>query len=786
MPIRSWVSSSLLVVVSSVVCAALSLVAAAAPQTVAGWGYTGFSNIDNLSSLTQVAAGYSHTVALKANGSVACWGDNLYGKCTVPANLGPVAQVAAGRYHTVALKANGSVACWGDNQYGQCTVPANLGPVAQVAAGGYHTVALKADGSVACWGSNGNGQCNVPANLGPVAQVDAGGSHTVALKADGSVACWGYNLYGQCTVPANLGPVVQVAAGGSHTVALLSNCGPGEIRDCNGNCAPASWLGDDICDDGAYVYLGNAISFDCPSFNSDNGDCAPPADPFITPPNQGAPETTPYDAGALNEINQSNTTNLVVVVHGWNTTIDNFILNWLPFEQELDDRTTVPGQWTFIAYPWTEKCGRWSYNPLFSLHLNALFAKFSADKAATNGWSQGLMLGKTIGAVGYSHIHLIGHSAGSALITSATKAIRAEVTALGRPQPVIHCTFLDAYAPAGILYEGMTGTQLYGTNADFSDQYFAKSQLYDITGSATARTLEQVHNIDVTNATSYDCPVLSTPWCAHRWPVDFYRKTTRGDLNCTDEGSIPMGFDLAKETLGSAWQGTVSGLSVGSLGVLTNDPDCPAGDGGVAGDAGSEDDGLVPFVRLDAVLNLASLKALVSSPADVTITAKGVSLTTAPSSDSAWVNLQFTTALPTNFVQLNLDFMRQGENVGLLTAYFDGQEIGFADEGPYILDGADVTFYFGLQAEPGIHVLSFRLDDQAAGSSTIQVNSVATGWSGYVLAADLNGDGVVNGADLVYLLSAWGPCTGCPADLNHDGDVNGADMSAFLSAWTAS
>lgn len=53
------------------------------------------------------------------------------------------------------------------------------------------------------------------------------------------------------------------------------------------------------------------------------------------------------------------------------------------------------------------------------------------------------------------------------------------------------------------------------------------------------------------------------------------------------------------------------------------------------------------------------------------------------------------------------------------------------------------------------------------------------------IPSDLNGDGVVDGADLGFVLSAWGACAGCPADLNHDGDVNGADMSALLSAWTA-
>ncbi len=49
--------------------------------------------------------------------------------------------------------------------------------------------------------------------------------------------------------------------------------------------------------------------------------------------------------------------------------------------------------------------------------------------------------------------------------------------------------------------------------------------------------------------------------------------------------------------------------------------------------------------------------------------------------------------------------------------------------------------------------------------------------------ADLNGDGVVDGADLGLLLSAWGPCDGCVADLNGDGLVNGADLGLLLNAW---
>ncbi|MBX3354061.1 MAG: hypothetical protein KF724_00005, partial [Phycisphaeraceae bacterium] len=49
--------------------------------------------------------------------------------------------------------------------------------------------------------------------------------------------------------------------------------------------------------------------------------------------------------------------------------------------------------------------------------------------------------------------------------------------------------------------------------------------------------------------------------------------------------------------------------------------------------------------------------------------------------------------------------------------------------------------------------------------------------------ADLNDDGVVNGADLGTLLGSWGACPGCEADLNGDGTVDGADLGTLLGAW---
>jgi len=87
----SLVASILAVVVAlAVLCSPRE----AQAQSVAGWGYTGFSNIDNLSNnIVKVAAVGYHTVALKSDGTVACWGYN---------NSGQTAPASAARHRTSA------------------------------------------------------------------------------------------------------------------------------------------------------------------------------------------------------------------------------------------------------------------------------------------------------------------------------------------------------------------------------------------------------------------------------------------------------------------------------------------------------------------------------------------------------------------------------------------------------------------------------------------------------------------------------------------------------------
>jgi alpha-tubulin suppressor-like RCC1 family protein len=80
---------------------------------------------------TMLAAGDLHTCARLQNGSVYCWGSNLQGQLgnsnmsefnNVPmmvSGLTNVSAIAAGGRHTCALKNDGSVVCWGQNVSGE-------------------------------------------------------------------------------------------------------------------------------------------------------------------------------------------------------------------------------------------------------------------------------------------------------------------------------------------------------------------------------------------------------------------------------------------------------------------------------------------------------------------------------------------------------------------------------------------------------------------------------------------------------------------------------------------
>lgn len=221
--------------------------------------------VTGLTNVTRIAAGEDFSLALKNDGTVWTWGGNYVGQLgndstahhvTAPVkvvDLTNVTEIAAGKSHGLALKKDGSVWIWGSNQDFQYGSPQSRKPikvelltdVRAIAAGGSHSLAVKKDGTVWGWGNNTTGQLTLSPdsrfsftptqikNLTNIISVAAGEYHNLALDVNGKVYTWGSNYYGEIgngsgsmqfapvQVP-DLNDIVEIASGSSsfHSLAL--------------------------------------------------------------------------------------------------------------------------------------------------------------------------------------------------------------------------------------------------------------------------------------------------------------------------------------------------------------------------------------------------------------------------------------------------------------------------------------------------------------------------------------------------------------------------------------
>jgi alpha-tubulin suppressor-like RCC1 family protein len=138
------------------------------------------SQIPTESDFVAIAAGKHLSAALRADGSIACWG---HPSCLsdVPNGNGYIA-IACGQAHGVALHGDGSVVTWGVD-FG---IPhRELGNnVVAIATKSGSSMALKEDGSIVVWGPLSFGYDEVPQGTG-FAHIGSGFGHGLAIKAEG-------------------------------------------------------------------------------------------------------------------------------------------------------------------------------------------------------------------------------------------------------------------------------------------------------------------------------------------------------------------------------------------------------------------------------------------------------------------------------------------------------------------------------------------------------------------------------------------------------------------------
>lgn len=233
--------------------------------------------VASLSNIIAVAAGENHSLALRSDGVVYSWGSyGTLGNGTGNMSTSPVVvslslpvgatitAIAAGAGHSLALDTNGNVWVWGHNTNGQLGngsvgssvfTPVSIAafsPAISISAGSEHSLVVKTGGTV--WGSGANstgqlGDGTTTQRTSPVQMTGVTGAVQAAAGDDFSVvrlgtgAVWGVgaNGYGQlCSNTGNrttaaatsLSSVVSISAGRQYFLASETSVTGGDLWGC--------------------------------------------------------------------------------------------------------------------------------------------------------------------------------------------------------------------------------------------------------------------------------------------------------------------------------------------------------------------------------------------------------------------------------------------------------------------------------------------------------------------------------------------------------------------------
>lgn len=198
-------------------------------------------DVSSWSDIIAVAAGYSHNVGLKKNGTVVYSGHVSKSASEALPTWKNIIAIDAGQNITAGLKADGTVVACGDE------VPdvSSWSGITAVSVASSYVMGLKADGTVvAASEKKDDPRCDV-SSWRDIIAICAGLNHCIGLKSDGTVVSTiitdkDYDL-GQCNV-GNWTDIVAISANYTHTLGLKSD---GTIvaagADRNAGCKVTDW-----------------------------------------------------------------------------------------------------------------------------------------------------------------------------------------------------------------------------------------------------------------------------------------------------------------------------------------------------------------------------------------------------------------------------------------------------------------------------------------------------------------------------------------------------------------
>lgn len=156
-----------------------------------GWNVNGQSS-PPAETFRRIVTGLNHSCGIREDSTLACWGYGADRQTAAPA--GEFIAVDVGERHSCAITVHGLLHCWGMDGEGQATPPPGAAYRA-LSTGAFHNCAIRSDGALVCWGRNDKGQATPP--QGRFASVSAGVAHSCAIRDDGARICWGSNDSGQ-------------------------------------------------------------------------------------------------------------------------------------------------------------------------------------------------------------------------------------------------------------------------------------------------------------------------------------------------------------------------------------------------------------------------------------------------------------------------------------------------------------------------------------------------------------------------------------------------------------